>query len=219
MRLLPAIVILAACTASPPQFPVSGAAQETDRRVDPISGLHAALAAGDLAVTDVRGKGASSGIVLDANLRNTTARSIRVGVRLSRGLYFANRNPTAQNMIATAVYERGGQYYLEDDEPFIEVLPHQVKGITFNGYCLDFDLENPADSDSLVLQPVPPELSNIVHKLLAYEQATGDHEHSAVRAQVALWLARGHAPEEIRERFDFAPADLDEAYGILAGTF
>ena len=122
-------------------------------------------------------------------------------------------------MIATAVYERGGLYYVEDEEPFIEVLPHQTKGVTFNAYCLNFDLENPVDTDSLDLQPVPPELSDVVQKLIAYEQAAGDQEHSAVRAQVALWLAKDHAPEEIRERFDFAPADLDEAYGILAGSY
>ena len=209
MRVLPAIVFLVACTASPAQFPESGAAQE----------LHAALAAGDLVVTDVRGRGASSGTVLDGNLRNTTARSIRIGVRLSRGLYLANRTASAQNMIATAVYERGGLYYVEDEEPFIEVLPHQVKGVTFNGYCLDFDLENPTETDSLAVQPVPPDLSDIVHRLLAYEQTAGDQEHSTVRAQVALWLAQGHTPEEIRERFNFTPADLNEAHRILAGTF
>ena len=219
MRVLPAIVFLVACTASPTQFLESGAVQETERVVDQISRLDAALAAGDLVVTDVRGKGASSGTILDGNLRNTTARSIRVGVRLSRGLYLANRTASAQNMIATAVYERGGLYYVEDEEPFIEVLPHQVKGVTFNGYCLNFDRENPTETDSLAVQPVPPDISDIVHRLLAYEQTSGDQERSTVRAQVALWLAQDHAPEEIRERFDFTPADLNEAYRILAGTF
>ncbi len=219
MRVLPAIVFLVACTSSPAQFPESGAAQRTEREVVQISGLHAALAAGDLVVTDLRGRGASSGTVLDGNLRNTTARSIRIEVRLSRGLYLANRTESAQNMIATAVYERGGLYYVEDEEPFIEVLPHQVKGVTFNGYCFDFDLENPTETDSLSVQPVPPDVSNIVQKLLAYELTVGDQEHSIVRAQIALWLAQGHAPEEIRERFTFTSADLDEAYRILAGTY
>lgn len=157
MRVLPAIAFLAACAVLPAQFPESGAAQEAERVGDRITELRAALAAGDLVVTNVRGNGASSGTVLDGSLRNTTARSIRVGVRLSRGLYFANRTATAQNMIATAVYERDGLYYVEDDEPFIEVLPRQTTEVTFNGYCLNFDRENPADTDSLVLQPVPAE--------------------------------------------------------------
>ena len=140
--LLPVIVVLVSCAASPAPSSESGGheAQEAQR----ISTLDAALAAGDLIVTNVHGQGASSGTVLDGTLRNTTATSIRIGVQLRLGLYLANRTASAQNMLATAVYERGGLYYLEDDEPFIEVLPHEVKEVTFKAYCLDFDLENPA---------------------------------------------------------------------------
>ena len=138
---------------------------------------------------------------------------------MRRGLYLANRTASAQNMLATAVYERGGLYYLEDDEPLIEVLPHEVKEVTFKAYCLDFDLENPAATDSLAVQMVPPDLSEIIDNLLAYEQTAGDQEESTVSAQIAIWLAQGHAPEEIRERFPFAAADLDEAHRIIAGTF
>ena len=159
------------------------------------------------------------GPVLDGTLRNTTATSIHIGVQLRRGLYLANRRASAQNMLATAVYERGGSYYLEDDEPFIEVLPHEVKEVTFKAYCLDFDLENPAATDSLAVQLVPPDLSEIIDNLLEYEQTAGDQEESTVRAQIAIWLAQGHAPEEIRERFSFTAADLDEAHRIIAGTF
>ena len=138
---------------------------------------------------------------------------------MRRGLYLANRTASAQNMLATAVYERGGLYYLEDDEPFIEVLPHEVKEVTFKAYCLDFDLENPAATDSLAVQLVPPDLSEIIDNLLAYEQTAWDQEGSTVRAQIAIWLAQDHTPEEIRERFSFTAADLDEAHRISTGTF
>ena len=131
----------------------------------------------------------------------------------------ANRTASAQNMLATAVYERGGSYYVEDDEPFIEVPPHEAKEVTFNAYCLDFDLENPAATDSLVVQPAPPDLSEIIGNVLAYEQTVGDQEESMVRAQIAIWLAQRRAPEEIRERFRFTDADLDVAHWIVAGTF
>ena len=209
--------VLVSCAASPAPSSESGGheAQEAQR----VSTLAATLAAGDLIVTNVHGQGASSGTVLDGTLRNTTATSIHLGVQLRRGLYLANRTASAQNMLATAVYERGGLYYLEDDEPFIEVLPHEVKEVTFKAYCLDFDLENPAATDSLAVQLVPPDLSKIIDNLLAYEQTAGDQEESTVRAQIAIWLAQGHAPEEIRERFSFTAADLDEAHRIIAGTF
>ena len=209
MCLLSAIVVLFSCGPSPVQSSEDGL----------ISTLDTALAVGDLSVTDVRGKGASSGTVLDGNLRNTTAKSIRLDVRLGRALYLANSTASAQNMMATAVYERGGRYYVEDEKPFIEVLPYQTKVVTFNGYCLDFDLENPTERDSLVIQSIPPNLLDITNNILAYERAAGDLEHSTVRAQIALWLAQSHTPEEIRERFPFTAADLAEAYRILAAGF
>ena len=221
-----AIVLLASCGGPPPQAieaakrTSSGQATGYGPAIG-LVGLHAALAAGDLVLTDIRGNGASSGAVLDGSLRNTTARSIRVGVRLSRALYLANRTAAAQNMLATAIYERGGQYWVENDgEPFIEVPRGQAQAVTLNGYCLDFELDNPAATDSLVAQQVvPPDLLDIADKLLAYEQDGEDPEHSVVRAQVALWLAQGHAPEEIQERFPFTQADLTEAYRVVAGAF
>ena len=209
MCVLSAIAVLFSCGPSPVQSPESAL----------ISTLDTALVAADLSVTDVRGKGASSGTVLDGNLRNTTAKSIRIGVRLGRPLYLANSTASAQNMLATAVYEVGGRYYVEDEKRFIEVLPYQTKAATFNGYCLDFELDNPTETDSLVIQPVPPDLLDITNNLLAYERDARDLEHSTIRAQIALWLAQSHTPEEIRERFPFTAADLDEAYRILAPGF
>ena len=218
MRVLPiVVVVLVSCTASPAPSSESGGheVQEAQR----ISTLDAALAAGNLIVTNVYGQGASSGTVLEGTLRNTTATSIRIGVQLRRGLYLANRTASAQNMLATAVYERGGLYYVEDDEPFIEVLPQEMKEVAFNAYCLDFDLENPTATDSLAVQLIPPDLLDIIDNVIVYERAAGDQEESTVRAQIAIWLAQGHAPEEIRERFSFTAADLDEAHRIIAGRF
>lgn len=217
MRVLPVIVVLVSCAASPAPSSQSGGheVQEAQR----IATLDAALAAGDIIVTNVRGLGASSGPVLDGTLRNTTATLIRIGVQLRRGLYLANQRASAQNMLATAVYERGGSYYVEDDEPFIEVAPHEAKEVTFNGYCLNLDRENPSTTDSLAVQPAPPDLSEIIDNLLTYEQTAGDQEESIVRAQIAIWLAQGHAPEDIREQFPFTDADLDVARRIVAGTF
>lgn len=221
MRVLPVIVVLVLvlvpCAASPaPSSESAGPAAQVAQR---IATLDAALAAGDVIVANVRGRGSSSGTVLDGILRNTTAAVIRIGVQLRRGLYLVNRTPSAQNMLATAVYERGGLYYVQDDAPFIEVLPHEAKEVIFNGYCLDFDLENPATTDSLVVQPASSDLSEIIENLLAYERTAGDQEESTVRAQIAIWLAQGHAPEEIRERFPFTAADLDVARRIVAGMF
>ena len=60
------------------------------------------------------------------------------------------------------------------------MLPHEVKEVTFKAYCLDFDLENPAATDSLAVQLVPPNLSEIIDNLLAYEQTAWDQEESTV---------------------------------------
>lgn len=186
----------------------------------PTVSLHTALAAGELTLTDVRGNGGSSGAVLDGTLRNTTQRRARVSVMLNHPLYLANRTATAQNMIATAIYERGGRYWVDDnDEPFITIPADGTTPITLNGYCLNFDLDNPAASDRLIIEPVPEDIRGIAARLLAYERNTLDESQSVVRAQIALWIAQGHTPAEIRERFPFTDADLDAARRVLAGVF
>ena len=43
-------------------------------------------------------------------------------------------------------------YYLEYDEPFIEVLPHEAKEITFKAYCLDFDYQEAPMNDAIGIQ-------------------------------------------------------------------
>ncbi len=43
--------------------------------------------------------------------------------------------------------------------------------------------------------------------------------HSMVAAQLALWLAQGDRPEEIRARFSFTAVDLETAYQIVAERF
>lgn len=184
-----------------------------------ISKLHTALASGDLVLTEVRGTGQSSGTVLEGLLENTTSEAIRISTRLSEGLYLENRNDQAQNMMATGIYERGGLYYVEGNEPFIEVLPQAEKRVTFLAYCVDFERENPRAVDQLIVRPAPPDLSHIIRNIMAYEQANQDSEHLTVRVQVALWLAQGLTAEEIREKFTFTHVDLYEALRIVAGEF
>ena len=188
------------------------------RTPNPVS-LNAGLASGDLVLTDVRGMDASSGTVLEGRLDNATNESIRISTRLGEVLYLENRNDQAQNMIATGVYERGGHYYLDGDEPFIEVPPHAEKRVTFLAYCVDFERENPSPVDQLVVQPAPPLYSDIIRNILAYERANEGQERSTVRVQVALWLAQGLTAEEIGEKFTFTTVDLYEARRIVAGEF
>ena len=56
--------------------------------------------------------------------------------------------------------------YVAHDERFIDLPANGVKAVVFNGYCLDFALENLTAADSLNVQPVQSDLSDIASELL-----------------------------------------------------
>ena len=178
-----------------------------------IATLDELVKAGDVLVSDVRGSGHSTGPSLHGNLVNTTTTPLRISIHLSEGIYFSPGHSGVQNMVATAVYQRGGTYSEDQAGPFIELPPLGRRAVTFNAYCVDFDRENPGETDSMTAQPLPLWLTGILGRLLLYERSA-QTDRSGIHAQIALWLTLGQTPEEIQERFPFGPQDLASARRI-----
>lgn len=180
-----------------------------------ISDLQSEMQSGRIAVEGMRGNGSSSGMAIDGRIRNTTQRPVRINTSLRRPMYLGNRTSRSrQNMIAFSLYERGGSYYTYGNNPFIEVPPNQSLDVQLIAYCADFEKDNPGETDQFAISEVPPELSRITQKIADYKRRNPDDEVT-IAAQVALWLAQGYSPEEIRTTFQFSSQDEMKARMII----
>ena len=156
-------------------------------------------------------------MALVGTLHNRTGRRLRLSTRLSTPLYLRAGSGTAQNMMITAIYRAGGRYILVNDEPMIELRPMNTD-VVFNAYCVDFAKENPSESDAFALTPLPLSLTDVGRRILDYEAAaeqTGTDDDSVIRrAQVALWMAQGIPPNQIRTKFTASDEDVSVAASI-----
>ena len=190
MNPAPAALVLLASLAAPSM--VSAQAVRSTESME-ISSLHAALSAGDLLLSDVRGTGTSSGTALNGTLQNTTNRAIRIAVQFARGIYFANRTARSQSMLATAIYGPDGQYWERDDVQFIEVPARGTTGVTLYAYCVDFELDNPSSSDGLDQRSVPDHLADITRKIINYEKRLVGDEDSPNACPTCLVVGTGES--------------------------
>lgn len=171
------------------------------------------LDAGALALEDVTGTGASSGMAIEAWLSNASDATRRIGVHLKAPVYFTNRG-RGQNMLATQIYGRDGRYLMDAGRALIELEPGERTPVVFVAYCADFDRENPTSADRFGVDRPPVELAAIARRISAYEQAN-PHQDITVAAQVALWLWQGEMAAEIRARFPFSSADEQLARTLM----
>ena len=205
-------ILFLGCTDVPRQSAaVSGGSGEQDQ---PIVTLNSALAVGDALLTAIRGTGASSGNALTARLQNATRTSLRLGTRLTPALYFVADSESAQNMLATQIYGDGGAYLVADGEPFIEIPAGASVPVTFGAYCVDLEKDNPTATNAFTLAEMPATLASIAAGVSAYEASREYGEAGLPRAQVALWLAQGEDPDDIRSAFDVSDADLAAAANL-----
>ena len=215
------MVILIGCTdpASPP-IPTTDRPSDgwtsTATAQSRFDTLNDALAAGDVVLDRIQGNGSSSGMALTASLRNTTNVIQQLSVRLSPALYLRPATSSAQNMLATEIYRASGEYFLIDEKPVIKIQPRETTSVMFNGYCVNFEKDNPSEADSFTIAQMPSWLVPIASRITSYERSQGrqDDESVVLRAQVALWLAQGHNPEEIRSKFNASDADFTAAASL-----
>lgn len=180
-----------------------------------ISDLQAELQSGRISVEAMRGNGSSSGMSIEGRIRNTSQRPVRISTNLRRPMYLGNRTSRSrQNMVAFSVYERGGTYYTDGRNSYIEVPPNQILDVQLLAYCADYEKDNPSITDQFAITDMPPEISEIVRKIANYKSRNPDEDLTRV-AQVALWLAQDLSPAEIRRTFEFSAQDEMKAREIM----
>ena len=169
--------------------------------------LQSSLDSGDIELILIRGKGGSSGFSLDGRIINTSSFTKKIRTHFDRPMYLRNRSSNSrQNMLATQVYRSDRSYFSDGVTSFIELKPNEQADVRFIAYCADFEKENPIGTDSFEIAEIPPHIADIGINITQYE-ANNSGEDIIVAAQVALWLAQGESPNEIRERFPFSQED------------
>ena len=179
----------------------------------PAEMLSSLLSSGQVAFSSVRGTGSSSGSSLYGTLVNRTGSEVEVDVMLREPVYFKNRG-VGQNMIATQIYGSDGGYYRDAGRSFVAIPANGSMEIMLVAYCADFELDNPTRNERLAVAPIPRSLDTAARRIAAYEAANPNAD-TLVPAQLALWLAQGLDPAQIRQQFSFSNAQLAEAWSIL----
>jgi hypothetical protein len=180
-----------------------------------VSDLQDEIQAGRIAVENMQGKGSSTGMAIEGRIRNTTSKTLRINTNLKQPVYLGNRTSRLrQNMVAFSVYERGGSYFTDGRSSFIEVPANESYDVQLLAYCADYEKENPTSADQFVISQLPSGISDITRKIAEYKRKNPD-DNSIQAFQVALWLAQGLTPEEIRKTFDFSQQDEIKARRIM----
>jgi hypothetical protein len=179
----------------------------------PVSELNDVLKNGQAALT-ASGNGGSSGMVINGYLRNITARELRVNTSINQGIYLKNSG-TGQDMVATRIYLKGGQYYSDGLGKFIVLQPQENAEISFIAFCANLERSNPSSEESFSSDAMPAELQAIAAKINRYLDEYPSDENQNTVAQVALWRSQGKTRNEIGEHFRFTQSDWDTAGVIL----
>ena len=179
-----------------------------------VTDLLSEMRSGNIALTSTHGTGASTGASVQGYLVNNTNRDIRVAVNLDKPLFMRNSRRRSQNMLATRVFNRDKTYRREGNQSFIALKANKRIPVTFIAYCVDFEKDNPAGTDSFTINDVPTELVGISSKIQRYERDNPD-ANSGAALQLALWLSQGESIREIREKFKFTWQDEQTARNLI----
>jgi hypothetical protein len=178
-----------------------------------VEDLHEAMKHGHVRLVSANGNGSSSGSAVEASLQNTTDVERHIDIYLSAPLFLRNSGG-GQNMIGTQVLLAGGRYRSDGSKSFITLGPRRTASVSFLAFCVDFDKDNPVSSESFSVGDVPAVLMPVMSRIRQHIMANPQVDVT-VAGQVAVWLAQGHAAQEIRERFAFTSADETLARNFL----
>ncbi len=183
----------------------------TNAQMD-VQDLYSEIEAGHVKLGEVNGNGNSSGAAVEGYLFNETSIEKNISINLKQPIFFSNGR-AGQNMIAMRVFYHNGGFFKSGQKSFISLQPKEKKKIVFIAYCVDFDKDNPSDSDTFTISSVPVNIKYVVERI-------GEHARKnpsvniTVAAQAAIWLTQGKSMAEIRKKFAVSPSDEQ-----LARTF
>ncbi|MGI9229711.1 MAG: hypothetical protein ACR2P9_07630 [Gammaproteobacteria bacterium] len=176
------------------------------------------LADGVVQLVSLRGTGGSTGTVLEGRLLNTTNRSLKIDTLLSPAIYFMNHG-RGQNMVATAIYGRGGAYYTDarSNRQYITLNSKTENDVVFWAYCADLYKDNPQTHETLSIGTPPPVIANVAEKIRIHQgKITSSQVNDfMIAAQLVLWLAQGETLDEISRKYKFDSRHTAIAQDIL----
>lgn len=179
----------------------AGAVQAETRVYD----LGTMINAGKISAQDVVGNGSSSGDSLEGYLVNKTSKEMNLDISLAAPIYFRNSG-VGQNMIALQVYGADGSYQQLGRRSFITLRPRARMPVKFVAYCADYEKDNPSSGETFTGDTLPPELRKVTANINKFSRSNQNTDITKP-AQVAIWLAQGISPDDIRKKFPFSPAD------------
>lgn len=172
-----------------------------------------ALESGNVRVESLRGNGSSTGSAVVGRIRNVSQSPIRVDIHFDDPLYLRNQG-SGQEMIAIRIYNRNGGYLSDGENDFLELNATETSDVIMLAYSVDPEKRNPRVADTFEIASMPENLASVASKISQYKEDNPSRQ-MAVGAQLALWMAQGHEPEEIRGSFGFSASDERLARQIL----
>ncbi|MBI5583102.1 MAG: hypothetical protein HY892_04705 [Deltaproteobacteria bacterium] len=167
------------------------------------------IQSGNISVDSIEGTGGSSGTVVDGYLVNNTNKEINLDVFLKDAIQLLNQG-RGQNMYVLGVLGRSGKFYRSGKKSFIKLPPKKKIAVNFLSYCADFDKDNPSPGESFVISLPPQDMTAVLGRISSYHDKYPNKDVTKA-AQVAIWIAQGKSPPEIRSKFEFSQVDLDLA--------
>jgi len=169
--------------------------------------LASAIAAGRVNAS-FRGNGGSSGDAIELVVSKTPeAGTGTLTLTVERGTRLQSRDAAAQSMVIAGVrgLSTGGDSYEPSSE--IEVSDRQPKIYFLEGYCMEFEKENPSGDTAFSMTSPDPVLACIL------SHADG---LSTEAKQAAIWIHTDHATfEHVNEKFAVSKEDWAAAEAVL----
>jgi len=174
-----------------------------NRAVAQTEDFAAAVAAGKVSVV-FRGKGGSSGDVIEATIRTTSKAGGDLVLTIAPGTRLQNRNAGEQSMVIASV--RGEVVDAIRFNTITEMRIGQTsKTFILDAYCTDLEKDNPSSGTQFSLGKVDPVLACIL----------GQSSCTKVK-QAAVWIYTDKANySHVNQKFDVTQADWDAAKAIV----
>ena len=169
--------------------------------------LATAVAAGKVTVRFL-GTGGSSGDAIEMVVSKTAkADPGPLTLTVARGTRLESRNASAQNMVVAGVRGRtvGGDSY----EPTSEIIVSEKGSTTYvlEGYCMNFEKDNPSPRTTFSITPPDPVLAAILNEA---------DNLSTTAKQAAVWIHTDHASyAHVNAKFSVTKADWAAAQAVV----
>lgn len=154
-----------------------------------------------------RGTGSSSGDSVVLRAKGTL--TAELCPKFAPGTVLANQNAQAQNMVLSSLRGRpSGSLIVPEIELHFE--PGIETEYIFEAYCVNFEKDNPEESDRLTPNGAATEE---IAKILAARS------NNITAVQLAIWAITDNvSPHDVNEKFGATAADIDSARNLVEST-